>query len=363
MNILDAYIKDAIKLREAEEANLSQLKARVIKAVQELENTDENGRVLTSFFNAINKHDIVSKLHENLDGRFNEKFVAQMKEIIFQALSSFNQDSVKQFLEDFNNDALIDISKLLSPRSTLSDCFSSPAAFIAFKALIPVGRRWKNKGPGEFALAALSKQISLRDAGGDLDIAGQNVEVKVNTSGGGGRMGSNATATNQSQNGIIQSFNEKYGEIIPKVNSITLKPFVKMLDTKLPVGKTTLVRNEVNQTDDKYNNNALRKEISTALIGNIFGAEIGKNIGNMIARGVDIGTISAEYISGNFKWYQHEEQFASILMLDLAADVAYNIKDAAAFKRILPYIKGGTPAIVPTGANPTETFFQLTAKA
>ena len=131
MNILDAYIKDAIKLREAEEANLSQLKARVIKAVQELENTDENGRVLTSFFNAINKHDIVSKLHENLDGRFNEKFVAQMKEIIFQALSSFNQDSVKQFLEDFNNDALIDISKLLDENSSSEGFYSDWAHYTA----------------------------------------------------------------------------------------------------------------------------------------------------------------------------------------------------------------------------------------
>ena len=103
MNILDAYIKDKQRLQEAEEWDISNQKTRVIDAVNALINSETNSKILTTIYNTINKNDIVSKLHANLDGRFKSNFVQQMKEAMFMALSNYNEDNIQQFLEDFQN--------------------------------------------------------------------------------------------------------------------------------------------------------------------------------------------------------------------------------------------------------------------
>jgi hypothetical protein len=364
MNILDAYIKDKQRLQEAEEWDISNQKTRVIDAVNALINSETNSKILTTIYNTINKNDIVSKLHANLDGRFNPNFVQQMKEAMFMALSNYNEDNIQQFLEDFQNNVALNTKKLLTSGTRLSECFSNPAGFKAFRAILPVGRGYKNKGAGEFALAAFNSNIHLRESGGDLDIDGIHIELKTNQTKGGGRLGSKMVTTNDHQHEVIQNFNKQYGDIInftPGV-SMTLRPLLRLFDAQLPVDKTTEVTNEVNKTIDTYKNEGLRKELSYNLISNIFGTKIGKKMSNLIAKGTEHEIIVSEYISDNFKWYQKNENFDRLLVMDLTADVVYSAGSGTEFKKMLPLLKGSVPGIIPTGAHPDETFFQLTAK-
>ena len=58
-----------------------------------------------------------------------------------------------------------------------------------FQAMATLGAGKKQKGPGEYALAMLSNRIALKPDGGDIAVDGKGIEVKAETTKGGGRLG------------------------------------------------------------------------------------------------------------------------------------------------------------------------------
>ena len=172
---------------------LRPLKAKVISQVKQTSDKDLLDKVYSALNSTNFNRRIITALSRDEDL---SKFVDEVANIITSMPGDF--DEKMAFIEELPK-GYVDIEKMLSGKRvtftkllrTNSDKVSKKFVINVFLALKSVGERMQ-KGPGEFALAALSPEISIFGSG-DLKIKDQVIEVKANkgqeASSGGGRLG------------------------------------------------------------------------------------------------------------------------------------------------------------------------------
>lgn len=173
--------------------SLAPLKGKVIAQVKQTNDKE----LLDKVYSALNATDfnrrIITALSRDEDL---SKFVDEVARIIIGMPGDFDEKIA--FIEGLPR-GYVDINQMLSGKRVTftkllksnSDKVSKKFIIDVFVALKAVGDRMQ-KGPGEFALAALSPEISIFGSG-DLKIKNQTIEVKANkgqeVSSGGGRLG------------------------------------------------------------------------------------------------------------------------------------------------------------------------------
>ena len=227
------------------------------------------------------------------------------------------------FLKRMEKGGVIDISQLTQPINSFNKIFNGdPVAINAFNAFKLYGVGQKQKGPGEFALAMLSNQIKLA-AVGDLEISGiGKVEVKAETTKGGGRLGDSGSSQGQ-QMAIL----EKYAEYIPSFiaylaalrgGSISVSGFVQKLNEELPITGTQDATDEEGNVIKKGipgpEAKKLRVQIASDLLTptfNEYGAAIASKFDQESA-----SIIEYEYVKQNFEWYKKRDGFDAFLLIN-----------------------------------------------
>ena len=348
------------ELGNANETDLSVIKGKIISTVQSLDDSKQNARILARVHNTLRYSSIIQDIQANLGGGMSEKFIGEISQTIFNGLAGFNEENINNFLNDLEDDKVINTKALLLPQVQLSSVFSSAAGYKVFKALVKFGIDISRKGPGEFGLATLSNKIVFpKSGGGDLIIDGSLVEIKSALSAeagkGGGRLGHQPPVTVEAQRQVFDAFNQKYNNVVEHPRkSISAGKYIDLLNSRLPVGQKTTIG------DKEYNNNSLRYELSLPLISNIIGSSDGKRIATMISKSNDRGKILEEYYVTQFNQYKAESNWDRMLFFDLTGDMVISMKDENEFRSAFQYIKVLPPSIIPT--QPNEVFAQLSLR-
>jgi hypothetical protein len=348
------------KLDNATETDLSAIKGKIISTVQSLDNSKQSASILARVHNTLRHSSIIQDIQANLGGGMSEKFIGEISQTIFNGLAGFNEENINNFLDNLENDKVINTKALLLPQVQFSSVFSSAAGYKVFKALVKFGIDISRKGPGEFGLATLSNRIVFpKSGGGDLIIDGSLVEVKSALSAeagkGGGRLGHQPPVTVETQRQVFDTFNQKYNNVMEHSRkSISAGKYIDLLNSRLPIGQKTTIG------DKEYKNNALRYELSLPLISNIIGSSDGKRIATMISKSNDRETTLNEYYITQFNQYKAGSNWDRMLFFDLAADIAISMSNENEFRSAFEHIKILPPSIVPT--QPNEVFAQLSLR-
>ena len=231
INLTTKLFEDAI--------SASNLKNRIIG---QIEKTDDE-ELLDTIWTALNKGGLTDRIKGALKlDKDASKYIGEISQIIIDTPGSY--DEKMSFLEGFP-DGYIDIKRMLSgERVHFEDLIvdlgqkNAPMAFIhrlfdRLKDYQP-----ETKGPGEFALAVLSPQISIFGEG-DLKIGQFKIEVKANApkpdpktglpkmSSGGGRVGGSGWLNHIGVGNIIL----KYFPDLDTKQTLGMTQFKKMVDT------------------------------------------------------------------------------------------------------------------------------------
>ena len=172
------------------------MKKAIISRVSGLEADNEDDlKLLDRIYRTLHDKDISNKVLASFgpptaDDTFSiEPLLKTLTQIIFHA--GVDYKSLNEFLDRLSSGNVVDIPKLITPGvGKVSDFFGGDQTTTnIFQAMATLGAGKKQKGPGEYALAMLSNKIKLKQENGDLEVDGKGIEVKAETSSGGGRLG------------------------------------------------------------------------------------------------------------------------------------------------------------------------------
>jgi len=316
--------------------DLSQEKQSIIDRVSGLSTTPgtPEAALLDRIYRILGTEDISTKISTAFtpamsdETTLSDKAKQQHKLNLTKIILNLDSDypAMNAFLKRMEKGGVIDISQLTQPISSFNKIFNGdPVAINAFNAFKLYGVGQRQKGPGEFALAMLSNQIKLA-AVGDLEISGiGKVELKAETTKGGGRLGDSGAS--QEQQMVIL---EKYAEYIPFFidylkqggkgggGSIGIGEFVVKLNQELPITGTQ------NVTDEEGNviktgisgpeAKKLRVQIASELLTPTFktyAAAIASKFAQESA-----SEIEYEYVKQNFEWYKNRDGFDAFLLIN-----------------------------------------------
>jgi len=212
------------------EDDLTTLKHKVIKSIE----TTDDATLLDKIYSSLNKTNISQRIGAalNQNDRDIKKYIDEIVEVIVNTPGRYEDKLL--FAEGLDK-GYVNVKEMTSgKRVHFEDLLTSnktgvPISFIVnvFNGLKNVGEK-ESKGPGEFALAALSPDVSIFGAG-DLKIGNQNIEVKASagdSASGGGRLGSTGFLQHYRVHEII----DKYlpGQVDANAN-LGLKAFSQLL--------------------------------------------------------------------------------------------------------------------------------------
>ena len=317
-----------------EYTDLEREKANIIQTISGQNATDHSDKViLDRIWRILHSEDMNTTLtsafntplsDEDMPDKTKEQHRVALTRIIGNLDSDYN--ALSNFinkLEKGGNNGVINTKALNKRVSSFADVFKGDAVAInAFTELKNYGTGKTQKGPGEYALAMLSDKIRLASGKGDTYIKGiGNVEIKTETTKGGGRLGAGGS-TQEQQMSVI----ENYAEYIPTLynslkqsagGSVGIKVFVKFLNVDLPVAGRQESQDEngniikgISGSDAKK----MRKLIAQDLLKPTFGAyadPIVKQFGQE-----DPTVIEYEYGKQNFNWYKAREGFDAFLIIN-----------------------------------------------
>ena len=338
--------------------DLSQEKQNIITAIAGLDvNDPKQATLLDRVYQLLNTETIDTKISsaftttmqdEVMSDKVKEQHKIQLAKIILHLDSDYS--AMNTFLGKMEKGGVIDITALGQRTNSFNKILGGdPVAISAFHALSTYGVGQKQKGPGEFALAMLSNRISLAETQGDIMVAGKKVEVKVEKSSGGGRLGYGGSQ-NSHQMGILNQFAEAIPNLIANMKkSIGLSVFIQGLNVDLPV------------------NVAENKETRVAIASALFEPTFG-NYGTAMAQAFkqeDATTIINEYVKQNFDWYKAQDPFEAILMVNFPRQKTAWVNSANDIinLRQTGQLTGFAISVVPSKARPSEQFAQLSMSA
>lgn len=331
--------------------SLDQAKQEIIQKVQQLDITDqetgeESAKLLDKIYSILNKSNTVNRLQAVVDqalaDEYKEADLVEISKTIAGAPISY-QDKLT-FIENLQNDKCINHKMLITPGNhSLDDlCFGSSQNFAVFSHLLEYGRGKQRKGPGEHALAIMSKSISVAGMG-DINVAGTPVELKVGMSKGSGRFGEEGR-TRQEMISILTG--------IPELAN-TIENYVTTVRKSINVETFTTLVNSLNLDPKK------KKEIGQKVFGTIFG-NFANDVVNAFAQpNADPGEVLRQYVKSNFNWYKGTDQggkWEVLCSMAIAKRKFVVISDGEqAINGTVSLLKN-TPYVVPV--QPTDMLFQ-----
>jgi len=214
------------------EDDLSTLKNKVIKSIE----TTDDATLLDKIYSALNRTNITQRIGAalNQNDRDIKGYIDEIVEVIVNTPGRYEDkllfaeglDKGYVNIKEMLSGKRVHFEDLLTPNKT-----NVPISFIVsvFNGLKLIGAN-EQKGPGEFALAALSPDISIFGAG-DLKIGNHNIEVKAaagEKSTSGGRLGSTGFLQHQRVPEIINSYMPEGFKVDPSEN-LNLREFEQLL--------------------------------------------------------------------------------------------------------------------------------------
>ena len=353
------------KLFEYDSKNLDKAKANILDQIKNLDTTDDNSiKVLDKVFRILNSEQSSTSItsafgpstaDEDWPEKTRQGHILNVANIISNVDTDYN--SLMAFLKKLQQGKVIDIGVFDKKEATFNElCGGDPIAIKVLHSLMMYGKDKKRAGAGEFALAMLSPKIKMAPGQGDLMIDGNTVELKAETSQGGGRMGSGGPARTD-QIAVLQKYAEHIPEIIAafpdgnKGKSAQVGPFLTdWLDKYLPVGGTSPAGG---------NNTQIRQALATDVFALTFGQPYAGIMGKAFGqpnRNESVKTM----IEQNYEWYKARDKFALFVVISFKSERVTMIRNgqemADAFAN--GSLSGGGAAFIHTG-QASECFAQM----
>lgn len=348
-----------------EDPKLEKAKANILDQIAGIDVTDENQiKVLDKIFRVLNSEQSnttitaafgPSTADEDWDDKVKQGHILNVAKIISDVDTDYN--SLMGFLQKLEQGKALDISVFGKKEATFNElCGGDPIAIKVLHSLMMYGKGQKRAGAGEFALALLSPKIKMAPGQGDLVINGVNVELKAETTQGGGRMGSGGPARNDQIKAL-----QKYAEHIPEIveyfqdgvtgKSANITSFLtKFLDKYLPVG---------GQSPAGGNNTQIRQAIGTDIFALTFGQPYAGIMGK--AFGQPNPSVSKNtMIAQNYEWYKAKDDFSLFVVISFKSERLTMIKDGNAMAEAFAngMLSGGGASFIHSG-QATECFAQM----
>lgn len=345
-------------LKLVEYQDIRQAKQVIIKTISGLDVSDKKqAEILDRVWKILNKDDVSQKVTTAFSTTLaDEKLSKQERNLIMRNLTeilgnlSSDYQTMVSFLDKLEKGGVVNIRELSQPLSSFEQVFDNdPVAIQAFKRLANYGSGKNQKGPGEYALAMLSNQISLKEGGGDLSIKGMGeVELKASIGSSGGRLGHGGLAQKDAKAALA-----KYHDNVPALKQhfeqgakgMGLSQFVQYLNTGLPA----------NTPDNK----ALRAQIALDLYTPVFG-----NFASTIAKAFEqenYQVIEDTIVKTNYDHYLDKDYFDVLLLCSFGAGKFAAVKsgDELVNLRKSGHLNAFSIAAVPTNAGMREIFAQM----
>jgi len=303
------YLRKIIQLTE-DDASVDDLQSDIIQQVKTTTEFSVLDRISQLLSSGSFKEKIENAFSNTLEGA-NVGDTTKVTNDMIDTVSHLQGSTQEKmaFLDSIEKGKAVNTSALLNSASTFSDIFPTKFAEEFFITLANYGRGNKLKGPGEFALAIMSPEITLAKKG-DIEVNNENVEVKSAVNKSGGRMGEVGDAARKE-------------EILAKVAKVGNKHIqeddqesLELLDTLFLDKKSLAIRQAVQNAHTLFpNNNTAIKELIAEVIALTFGSSVGNAVGDSALKDPSGSVAELTYMKENFNWYKDKDGFDSILAI------------------------------------------------
>jgi len=272
-------------LRE-DDTDLGKLKSLIIADVKSSNDRDLLNQIYTSIHSSGLEGRVSSVLTSDTD---TAKYSKALSALVVSTAGTYEE---KEAFASGYPTGYIDVATLLSGKRVSFDQIIQGGDFVkrVFDKMFPF--TVEDAGPGEFALAALSPQLRMRN-NGDLWFKNQYIEVKASAgSGGGGRLG---------VTGATLKF-----EKIPEI-------FAQFKTSDSPYGTQSFSISKLPAWINANVEPNRKRQFAEILFGYIFG----KKTPGLVAAALGNGNIVREYFAENFYAYKKQAGWEGILLLSM----------------------------------------------
>lgn len=329
-------------------------KQAIIAKVSGLQaDNQEDADLLDRIYRTLHDTDISSKIAQAFipptqDDDFKlEPLLKILTQLIYH--SGVNFKSLDDFLNKLSKGNVVNISKVTTPGvGSVRDFFDGDETSTRiFQSMATLGAGKKQKGPGEYALAMLSNKIKLKGDGGDIDVAGKGIEVKAETTKGGGRLG---------EGGPTHAVAKEYWSQLPSIANhfaqggkyLGLGNFVRYLSIDLPL-------------DDPE-----KKKQRQQMLGNWYN-QVFKDSGPFVAAFMQDDPKLAENLYGKANYESYKENYGWDGLLSINFPnlkyVMVNTGDDFVNMRQAGHFGAYGISVIPSSARPSEVYAQLKLSA
>jgi len=332
------------------ELEADQAKQAIIAKVSGLRaDNQEDADLLDRIYRTLHDTDISSKIAQAFipptqDDDFKlEPLLKILTQLIYH--SGVDYKSLDEFLNKLSKGNVVNVGKVTTPGvGSVRDFFDGDETSTRiFQSMATLGAGKKQKGPGEYALAMLSNQIRLKGDGGDIDAGGKGIEVKAETTKGGGRLG---------EGGPAHVVAKEYWSQLPSIANhfaqggkyLGLGNFVRYLSIDLPL------------SDPEKNKQ--RQEMLGKWYDQVF-----KNPGPFVEAFMQDDPKLAENLYGKANYESYKENYGWDGLLSINFPnlkyVMVNTGDDFVKMREAGHFGAYGISVVPSSARPSEVFAQL----
>lgn len=235
----------------------------------------------------------------------------------------------RQFMEELKQGKLINVSALMSQRTTFGEVFSSDFAMRFFEKVFSYRAGVNRKGPGEYALMIMSPSIHFPEGPGDIVVEANGkeyvVEVKAAKGTNGGRFGIGDYAAPRSA--VYGSVFEEIEKALKGTKDLDVHKVQQMQElAKSWANKSIAIGAFVKQLHIFFEPKVVGKIVGEA-VKHTFGPEIAKSVGQAAAD--DPSGIKADTVYGieNFEWYKEKDGFDYLMTFSLSTKIIYTFGD------------------------------------
>lgn len=277
-----------------DEQTIKNLKAAIIADVQDSDDLDLLNRIYTAIHSSGLESRVSSVLVSDTD---TARYSKALSSLVINTAGTYEE---KEAFANGYSKGYIDTRKLLSGKRVSFDEVVTGGDFVkrVFDKLFTFTA--EDAGPGEFALAALSPELKMRESG-DLWFNNQYIEVKAaagsKSGSGGGRLG-------------VTGATLRYDRI-PEI-------FASFKATDTPYSSASMSINKLPSWIQANVDPTRQREFAQTLFEYIFNKPTPKIVDAALGN----GDIVKEYFSENFYAYKKQAQWDGILLLSLSGRTA-----------------------------------------
>jgi len=338
----------------SEEVSVPKLKKEIIDQVKGV----NDFALLDRIFQVLSTRDAKGKIEKALATTTKDSNIGHVDAVIDEMISSISaiegtSTEKVEFVDLLEAGKAVNVTALQQATATFDDIFPTQFTKNFFKSNANFGRGAQMKGPGEFALAIMSPEVTLA-AKGDIEIAKSLIEVKAALqAGSGGRLGETGSV-NTTKEQIIASLRAvaDKNKLTPEQDQFFVEAFESVISKSLTVSVAAL--------HQVYPNNpkAVQESVESVLSLS-FDKAMAKAVGAAAARDKTGILAESQYMKNNFRWYQKKTKFDSIMALWFSGEKVYNFKsgDEFAAMRAAGYLGSPSISFIPSKNN--EFFAQI----